>query len=90
MALPCVSTSGINAAPPAWLGKAAGVLNFMQLLGATFGIAIITVIFNDAGSLAGPATVVAGFRSAIAVSAGLSAAGALTALGIRAARRRPT
>ncbi len=87
MALPCVATSGINAAPSAWIGKAAGVMNMMQLLGATFGIAIITVVFNDAGSLARSATVASGSRSAIAVSAGLSVAGALTALGIRGARR---
>ena len=89
MALPCISTSGINAAPAAWLGKAAGVMNMMQLLGATFGIALITVVFSDAGSLATPATVEAGFRSAIIVSAGLSLLGALAAMAIRSARKQP-
>lgn len=56
-----------------------------QRLGATFGIAIITATFSDSGSLAGPAAVAEGFRSSISVSAALSAAGALTALGIRSA-----
>jgi EmrB/QacA subfamily drug resistance transporter len=89
MALPCVTTSGINAARPVWIGKAAGVMNMMQLLGATLGIAIITVVFNATGSLAGAATVTHGFRSALIVSAGLSVLGALTAVGIRSARKRP-
>lgn len=89
MSLPCVSTSGINAAPPEWLGKAAGVLNMGQLLGYTFGTAIITAVFNNSGSLASPVTVTHGFRSALTVSACLSALGAITALGIRSARQRP-
>ncbi len=88
MALPCVSVSGLNAVEPRWLGKAAGMLNTMQLLGGTCGIAIVTVVFNGAGSLAGPAAVTHGFRPAIATSACLSVLGALTALGLRGRRVR--
>jgi EmrB/QacA subfamily drug resistance transporter len=84
MALPCVSVAGLNAVEPQWLGKAAGMLNTMQLFGGTCGITIITVVFNGAGSLAGPAAVTHGFRPAIATSACLSVLGALTALGLRA------
>jgi len=55
MALPCVTASGLNAVPPAMLGKAAGILNTMQQFGSVFGIAVVTAVFTAEGSLAGPA-----------------------------------
>jgi hypothetical protein len=85
MALPCVTTAGLNAVPPTLLGKAAGTLNTLQQFGAVFGIAIVTAVFNTHGSLAGPAAVASGYRPALAVAAGLSVLGALTAIGIRRA-----
>ena len=84
MALPCVTAAGLNAAPPALLGKAAGTLNTLQQFGAVFGVAIVTAVFNSRGSLADPAAVTSGFRPALAVAAGLSVLGAAAALGIRA------
>lgn len=83
MALPCVAAAGLNAVPPASLGKAAGVLNTLQQFGAVFGIAIVTAVFNSRGSFASPAALVHGYRPAVAVSAAFSVAGAVTALGIR-------
>jgi len=83
MALPCVTTAGLNAVPPALLGKAAGTLNTLQQFGAVFGIAIVTAVFNTHVSLAGPAAVTSGYRPALAVTAGLSVLGAATAIGIR-------
>src|SRR5262249_9161458 len=53
--------------------------------GAVFGIAIVTAVFNTHGSLAGPAAVTSGYRPALAVAAGLSVLGAVTAIGIRRA-----
>ena len=88
MALPSVTAGGLNAVPPTLLGKAAGTLNTMQQFGAVFGVAVITVVFNGHGSLAGPAAVTSGYRPALAVAAGLSTIGALTAIGIR--RAKPT
>jgi EmrB/QacA subfamily drug resistance transporter len=87
MALPCVPAAGLNAAPPDSLGKAAGVLNTLQLFGATIGVATVTVVFNANGSLAGPAAVTQGFRPALAVGAGLSTLGAVVALSLRRAPR---
>jgi MFS family permease len=87
MALPCVTTAGLNAVPPALLGKAAGTLNTLQQFGAVFGIAIVTAVFDTHGSLASPATVTSGYRPALAVAAGLSVLGAVTAIGIRRAAR---
>jgi len=88
MALPCVTAAGLNAAPPALLGKASGTLNTLQQFGAVFGVAIVTAVFNSEGSLAGPAAVTSGYRPALAVAAGLSVLGAAAALGL-GGRRRP-
>ena len=82
MALPCVTAAGLNAAPPALLGKASGTLNTLQQFGAVFGVAIVTAVFNSEGSLAGPAAVTSGCRPALAVAAGLSVLGAAAALGL--------
>ncbi len=86
MALPSLPSAGLNAVPPAALGRAASVLNTMQLLGATFGIAIATVVFNANGALTSPQAVIRGYQPALAVAAALSAAGALVALGLGRAR----
>ena len=90
MALPCVTTAGLNSVSPALLGKAAGTLNTLQQFGAVFGIAIVTAVFNTHGSLSGPAAVASGYRPALAVAAGLSVLGAVTAIGIRRAARTDT
>jgi EmrB/QacA subfamily drug resistance transporter len=82
MALPCVTASGLNAVGPALLGKAAGTLNTMQQFGAVFGVAIVTAVFSSNGSLATPAAVTNGYRPALATAAGLSALGAVTAVGL--------
>jgi MFS family permease len=90
MALPCVTAAGLNAAPPALLGKASGTLNTLQQFGAVFGVAVVTAVFNSEGSLAGPAAVTSGYRPALAVAAGLSVLGAAAALGLGlGGRRRP-
>jgi EmrB/QacA subfamily drug resistance transporter len=86
MSLPCVTVAGLNAAPPALLGKAAGTLNTLQQFGAVFGTAIVTAVFNSQGSLADPAAVTSGFRPALGVAAGLSVLGAATAVGMRGRR----
>jgi EmrB/QacA subfamily drug resistance transporter len=83
LALPCISAAGLNAVPPSSLGKASGVMNTMQQFGAVSGIAIATAVFNAKGSLAGAAAVTSGYRPAMAVLAGISALGAVTALFMR-------
>jgi len=83
MAIPSVSAAGLNSVSPGSLGKAAGVMNTTQQFGAVFGIAIATTVFNAHGSLTSAASIVSGYRPALAACAGMSALGALTALGIR-------
>jgi EmrB/QacA subfamily drug resistance transporter len=87
MALPCVPAAGLNAVPAASLGKAASVLNTLQLFGATIGIAIATVVFDANGSLIDPTEVTKGFRPSLVVAAGVSLLAAATALGLRPAAR---
>jgi len=73
--------------PPADMGKASGVNNTLQRFGGVFGVAVVTAVFSATGHLGTPDQVAAGFRPALAVSAGLSVLGAATALAVT--RRRP-
>jgi MFS family permease len=90
MAIPTVPTTALNAVPPADMGKASGVQNTLQRFGAVFGVAIVAAVFSANGHLGSPATLISGFRPALAAAAALSVAGALTALGASARRRSPS
>jgi len=86
MTLPTVATAALGAVPAADIGKASGVNNTMQRFGGAFGVAIATAAFASYGHLGSPASVVSGYRPALAVSAGLSLAGAVAAMAV--GRRR--
>ena len=86
MALPTVPTAVLSAVAPAEMGKASGISNTMQRFGAVFAVAIGSSVFAAYGHLGSPASVTAGFRPALAVAAGLSLLGTLTALAITARR----
>src|SRR5215471_2988345 len=86
MTLPTVATAALGAVPAADIGKASGVNNTMQRFGGAFGVAIATAAFASYGHLGSPASVVSGYRPALAVSAGLSLAGAVAAIAV--GRRR--
>lgn len=87
MAIPTVPASALNALPPADMGKASGVQSTLQRFGAVFGVAIVAAVFSANGHLGSPATVISGFRPALATAAGMSVAGALAALGVGGRRR---
>ena len=89
MALPTTPTAAMSAVAPADMGKASGVINTLQRFGSAFAIALVSAIFAANGRLGTPASVTAGFRPALAVGAGLSLLGALTALAIASRRRTP-
>jgi EmrB/QacA subfamily drug resistance transporter len=88
LALPTLPTAGLGAVPRADVGRASGVVNTMQRLGAATGVAVVTVAFDAHGSLADPAAVTSGYHAAILTSAVLSALAAVIALG--AGGRRPS
>jgi EmrB/QacA subfamily drug resistance transporter len=89
MALPTVPTAVLSAVRPAEMGKASGISTMMQRFGAVFAIAIVTSVFGAFGGLGSAASVTSGLRPGLAVAAGLSLLGALTALAITARRRSP-
>jgi EmrB/QacA subfamily drug resistance transporter len=86
MALPTVPTAVLSSVLPAEMGKASGISTMMQRFGAVFAIAIVTSVFAAYGGLGSAADVTSGFRPALAVAAGLSLLGALTALAITGRR----
>jgi hypothetical protein len=88
MALPTTPAAALGAVLPQDIGKASGVLNTLQRFGAAFSIAVASAVFASNGALTTPAGVVAGFRPATAVVAGLSLLGAATALAVGSRRRR--
>jgi EmrB/QacA subfamily drug resistance transporter len=89
MVLPSSPAAALGAVVTADLGKASGAINTLQRLGGVFGIAIVSAVFTANGHLGSAAAVNAGFHPALAVSAGLSVAGAITALGVTARHRAP-
>ncbi len=89
MALPTVPTAVLSSVQAAEMGKASGISTMMQRFGAVFAIAIATSVFGAFGGLGSAAQLTSGFRPALAVSAGLSLLGAVTALAITARRRSP-
>jgi len=89
MAIPGVQTSVMAAAAADRVGKAAGANSMMRELGGVFGIALAVAAFAGAGGYASAATFVDGFVPALAVSAGLALAGAVSALALPGRRAAP-
>jgi len=86
MAIPTAPTAALGAVGPRDVGRASGVNNTMQRFGATFGIALVTAVFAANGHLGSVASFTAGYRPAMAVSAGISLLGAAAAVTV--GRRR--
>jgi MFS family permease len=82
MALPTTPAAALGAVPAADIGKASGINSTLQRFGGAFGVAIVTAVFTAHGHLGSATGYDAGFRPALAVAAGLSLIGALTALAI--------
>ncbi len=87
MALPTVPTAALGAVPPGDVGRASGVSNTLQRFGAAFGIALVAAVFAANGHFGSAASFTAGYRPAMAVSAGISLLGAAAAVAI--GRKRP-
>jgi len=88
MALPTAATAAMSAVRPDQLGKASGANSTLQRLGGVFGVAVATTVFTASGRLGSAGQFTAGFRPALAVAAGLSLLGVLTAFGLRRAPRQ--
>ena len=82
MALPTVPTAVLGSVELHEMGKASGINNMMQRLGAVFAIAIGTSVFAAYGHLGTPASVTAGFRPAFVVATAFAALAAVSAVAI--------
>jgi EmrB/QacA subfamily drug resistance transporter len=82
MAIPPAASAVVGAVKQEEVGKAAGANSMLRELGGVFGIAILVAVFAGAGSYASPDAFSDGFAAAIAVSAALSAVGAIAGLGL--------
>lgn len=89
MALPTTATAALSAVAPRDMGKASGATSTLQRFGGVFGISVAAAVFGANGRLGTAASFSAGFRPALAVAAGLSVLGALSALAVRSRRRLP-
>ena len=89
MAFAAAPAAALAAVPAADMGKASGVVSTLQRFGGVFGVAAVAAVFAANGSLGARASVTAGFRPALAVSAALSLLGAVTALAVGPRRRQP-
>jgi EmrB/QacA subfamily drug resistance transporter len=87
MALPTVPTAVLSAVAPHEMGKASGINYMAQRFGTVFAIAIATAVFSANGHVGSPAGVTAGFEPALWACVVFAALAALSALGIRPARR---
>ncbi|WP_335970559.1 MFS transporter [Streptomyces sp. CA2R106] len=80
MAMPAQQTAVMSAAPPSSMGKAAGTFNTVRQVGGALGIAVAAAVFAAHGSDRSPADFTDGFTAAIATTAVLAFAGAVTGL----------
>jgi EmrB/QacA subfamily drug resistance transporter len=89
MALAATPTAVLGAVAPADMGKASGANSTFQRFGSVFGVAIATAVFSANGHLGTASSFTDGFRPALELAAGLSVAGAVTALAVGRQRRAP-
>jgi EmrB/QacA subfamily drug resistance transporter len=89
MALPTTPTAALGAVAPADIGKASGANGTLQRFGGAFGVAAATAVFAANGHLGTPTSFTAGFRPALALAAGLSLLGVVSALAVSGNRRLP-
>jgi len=86
MAGPAAQKAAVGAVSLKEIGKASGIFNMFRILGGAAGIALAVVAFSVGGRYASPQAFASGFGAAMKVSAILTAAGVLAALGQPARR----
>jgi EmrB/QacA subfamily drug resistance transporter len=90
MAIAATPTAVMSAVAPRDMGKASGANSTFQRFGSVFGVAVTTAVFAANGHIGTPASFTAGFRPALALAAGFSVLGAVSALAVVTRRRQPT
>lgn len=85
-AIPTTPAAVLNSVAPADIGKASGVSGTLQRFGGVFGVAVATTVFTTNGHLGTPMSFTAGFRPALATTAGFALVAGLSALAVTARR----
>jgi len=85
-AIPTTPAAVLNSVAPADIGKASGVSGTLQRFGGVFGVAVATAVFTTNGHLGTPMSFTAGFRPALATTAGFALVAGLSALAVTARR----
>jgi hypothetical protein len=75
LSIPAATRSVTSTVPPADIGTASAAFSTMRQLGGAFGVAVLGAAFAATGGYATSAAFSRGFTVALAVSAGLAAAG---------------
>jgi len=89
MAIAATPTAVMSAVAPRDMGKASGANSTFQRFGSVLGVAVTAAVFAANGHLGTPASFTAGFRPALALAAGFSVLGAVSALAVVTRRRQP-
>jgi MFS family permease len=87
LAMPAAQKAVVGAFAPGEIGTASGTFTTMRWLGGVFGVAIAVAVFATAGGYGSPEQFSDGFVAAMAVSAGLSLAGAIASIALPSRRR---
>ena len=80
MAMPAAQKEVIGAVAPQDVGKAAGAVTMLRILGGVFGIAIATAVFAGSGNFASRQGFTDGFVPAISVASAIAVIGVFLAL----------
>jgi EmrB/QacA subfamily drug resistance transporter len=79
----------LSVVAPSQAGQASGTNNAIREIGGVFGVAVLASIFSHSGTLASPASFVAGVTPALWVGAAVVAVGALLALALPRGKAAP-
>jgi EmrB/QacA subfamily drug resistance transporter len=82
MVIPAAQSAVVGAVAREHIGRASATFSSLRQLGGAFGVAILVAVFAAAGGYGSPEAFADGFVPALAVSSGLSFAGALCALAV--------
>jgi MFS family permease len=87
LAMPAAQKAVVGAVAPVEIGTASCTFTTMRWLGGVFGVAIAVAVFATAGGYGSPEQFSDGFVAAMAVSGGLSLAGAIAGIALPSRRR---
>jgi hypothetical protein len=79
----------LSVVAPSQAGQASGTNNAIREVGGVFGVAVLASIFSHSGTLASPASFVAGVTPALWVGGAVVAVGALLALALPRGKAAP-